>query len=65
MYARVVIYALPHADSTEDITPTIGFSSTKLNQSGCAVTLYDVGGGPRIRGIWKNYFSEVRRLPSL
>ena len=23
------------------------------------MTLFDVGGGPRIRGIWKNYYAQV------
>ena len=25
------------------------------------MTIYDVGGGVRIRGIWKNYYAEVRK----
>ena len=59
------IFLIPnwiHPETTKDITPTIGFSSTKLNIDNTAVTFYDVGGGPRIRGIWKNYYSEVSQI---
>ena len=28
------------------------------------VTVYDLGGGPKIRGIWPQYFSEVIPTPT-
>jgi ADP-ribosylation factor-like protein 13B len=27
-----------------------------------SVTLYDVGGGARIRGIWRNYYADVHGI---
>lgn len=49
-----------YSESTEGATPSVGFSSTKLDLDGFQVTFYDVGGGTRLRNIWKNYYSEVR-----
>ena len=48
------------AEDTDEITPTIGFANASLTFGRHHVTMYDVGGGPRIRGIWKNYYAEVR-----
>ncbi|XP_017375215.1 ADP-ribosylation factor-like protein 13B isoform X1 [Cebus imitator] len=42
----------------EDIGPTVGFSKINLRQGKFEVTIFDLGGGKRIRGIWKNYFAE-------
>lgn len=39
--------------------PTVGFDSKKVTLCGQPVTMFDLGGGPKIRGIWKNYFAEV------
>lgn len=46
-------------DATDSMTPTIGFASSSFRLHRCNVTLYDLGGGSRIRGIWKNYYAEV------
>ena len=46
-------------DSTEDITPTLGFANGSARMSGCDVTLLDLGGNSRIRDIWDNYYAEV------
>ncbi|XP_060716859.1 ADP-ribosylation factor-like protein 13B isoform X2 [Tachysurus vachellii] len=41
-----------------DVAPTVGFSKVDLKQGRFEVTIFDLGGGKRIRGIWKNYYSE-------
>uniref|UniRef100_A0A0A9XY23 ADP-ribosylation factor-like protein 13B n=2 Tax=Lygus hesperus TaxID=30085 RepID=A0A0A9XY23_LYGHE len=43
----------------EHTIPTIGFSSIKMKHKGFDVIIYDLGGGPQIRGIWSCYFSDV------
>jgi GTPase SAR1 family protein len=45
--------------SVHDVTPTIGYSSVKINFENYEITLYDLGGGPKIRDIWCNYYAEV------
>lgn len=42
--------------------PTVGFDSKKIMLHGHSVTLYDLGGGTKIRGIWKNYLAEVHGI---
>lgn len=46
-------------ESLATVAPTIGFSTVDFTFSKHAITLYDLGGGKRIREIWKNYFSEI------
>ncbi len=47
----------------EDLIPTIGFSNLKMRKfNNFRVVLYDLGGGPRIRSIWKNYFGLVHGI---
>ncbi|XP_029374334.1 ADP-ribosylation factor-like protein 13B isoform X2 [Echeneis naucrates] len=45
-------------DNPNDVAPTVGFSKVDLKQGKFEVTIFDLGGGKRIRGIWKNYYSE-------
>ncbi|XP_049641680.1 ADP-ribosylation factor-like protein 13B [Suncus etruscus] len=45
-------------DQPEDVVPTVGFSKIDLRQGKFQVTIFDLGGGKRIRGIWKNYYAE-------
>jgi len=42
-----------------DVAPTVGYCSVKFAFDGHDVTLYDLGGGSKIRGIWHNYYAEV------
>jgi GTPase SAR1 family protein len=43
--------------------PTVGFSKPAcLHLHGSAVTLYDLGGGAGIRGIWEEYLASVHAL---
>ncbi|XP_074854642.1 ADP-ribosylation factor-like protein 13B isoform X3 [Carettochelys insculpta] len=46
-------------ESSEDVAPTVGFSKIDLKQGRFEVTIFDLGGGKRIRGIWKNYYAEA------
>ena len=39
--------------------PTIGFKCETLSMDGHTVTIYDLGGGERIRNIWRNYFPDI------
>eukprot|EP00002_Diphylleia_rotans_P007328 TRINITY_DN1685_c0_g1_i6.p1 TRINITY_DN1685_c0_g1~~TRINITY_DN1685_c0_g1_i6.p1 ORF type:complete len:392 (+),score=83.44 TRINITY_DN1685_c0_g1_i6:130-1305(+) len=43
----------------ENITPTWGFMSEEMNHGKHKLTLFDLGGGKNIRGIWQNYYAEV------
>ncbi|XP_077402115.1 ADP-ribosylation factor-like protein 13B isoform X2 [Vanacampus margaritifer] len=45
-------------DNPQDVAPTVGFSKVDLKQGKFEVTIFDLGGGKRIRAIWKNYYSE-------
>uniref|UniRef100_A0A672JAI9 ADP-ribosylation factor-like 13b n=1 Tax=Salarias fasciatus TaxID=181472 RepID=A0A672JAI9_SALFA len=45
-------------ENPQDVAPTVGFSKVDLKQGRFEVTIFDLGGGKRIRGIWKNYYSE-------
>ncbi|XP_051870625.1 ADP-ribosylation factor-like protein 13B isoform X2 [Pristis pectinata] len=47
-----------HGESAEDIAPTVGFSRIDIKQDKFEVTIFDLGGGKRIRAIWKNYYAE-------
>lgn len=49
-------------ESTADAVPTIGFSSISLKHGKYNITIYDLGGGPKIRGIWKKYYALVHGL---
>lgn len=52
-----ILHFLP-PDNPQDVAPTVGFSKVDLKQGKFEVTIFDLGGGKRIRGIWKNYYSE-------
>ena len=44
------------------MAPTIGFSSADFRFEKFQVTLYDLGGGKRIRNIWQQYLFEIYGL---
>lgn len=46
-------------ESPDSVAPTIGFTNVEFKFNKQDVVLYDLGGGKKIRGVWKNYFSEV------
>lgn len=43
--------------------PTVGFSVINLKYQEYVVKIFDLGGGPHIRGIWNRYFVDVSILP--
>uniref|UniRef100_A0A915ACM1 ADP-ribosylation factor-like protein 13B n=2 Tax=Parascaris univalens TaxID=6257 RepID=A0A915ACM1_PARUN len=48
--------------ASEDITgvlPTNGFTLSEFKYKKTDIVAYDLGGGERIRAIWKNYYPEV------
>ena len=47
------------SESLENVAPTVGFCPETLEYRGCEITIYDLGGGSRIRAVWSKYFSEV------
>lgn len=47
---------------SEDVTgilPTNGFTLEEFKYRKAEIITYDLGGGERIRSIWKNYYSEA------
>ena len=42
-----------------DESPTVGFSNGTGKLAGIPLTLFDVGGGKNIRGIWDSYYADV------
>ena len=43
----------------EKTMPTFGFNNESTSRGGFDVDLFDLGGGKRIRGIWKAYMADV------
>lgn len=48
-------------DTTDGITPTVGFLTSSFTLFRYHVTILDLGGGPKIRAVWKNYYAEVSK----
>ncbi|CAN0147223.1 unnamed protein product [Lampetra planeri] len=46
-------------EDLKDITPTVGFSKAEMRFGRFDVTVFDLGGGKPIRGIWHNYLAEA------
>ena len=57
VHASVVVVHL--SASTTDVTPTVGYSNVNFLFDGFDVTMYDLGGGSKIRDIWHNYYADV------
>jgi len=51
-----------HSERSDDTVPTVGFTTDQVQIDDNVITLYDVGGGARIRDIWRNYFADVHGL---
>ena len=52
---KIVLFS----EGPETVAPTVGFSSADFKLNKFDITLYDLGGGKKIRGIWKNYYAEI------
>ena len=46
----------------DETVPTIGFINEEIDYMGHKVTVYDLGGGTRIRAIWRNYYADIHGL---
>jgi len=42
----------------KDMSPTVGFEPHQVQYSGVDIVLNDLGGGARVRDIWKHYLAE-------
>uniref|UniRef100_A0A915Q5J1 ADP-ribosylation factor-like protein 13B n=1 Tax=Setaria digitata TaxID=48799 RepID=A0A915Q5J1_9BILA len=47
------------SDEITSLLPTNGFTLQKFQYQKAEIIAYDLGGGERIRSIWKNYYPEV------
>ena len=50
------------AASFDTVAPTVGFESADFKFLQYHITMFDIGGGKRIRDIWKDYLAEVYGL---
>lgn len=41
-----------------DVSPTVGYEPHQLRYQNQNLTLYDLGGGIRVRDIWRHYLAE-------
>lgn len=57
---KTTLVSVLRGQNNPNCKPSLGFLpvSLKYNEN-VTVTLYDVGGGKKIRGIWNNYYHEV------
>lgn len=56
---KTTVVANLNNDSTDSVTPTIGFSSTAVRVGRFEVSFFDIGGGSQIRGIWDRYYAQA------
>lgn len=50
-------FVLVLVEDPQDVTPTVGFTRIEMKEDKFQVTIFDLGGGKRIRDIWKNYYT--------
>ncbi|KAG9393116.1 Small GTPase superfamily ARF/SAR type [Carpediemonas membranifera] len=46
-------------NSCKDVMPTMGFVNERITLQQLDLTIYDLGGGERIRGYWDNYMANL------
>ena len=56
-----ILYKMKLGDVVTTI-PTIGFNVETLQVKGFDVTIWDVGGGDKIRLLWRQYFQDAQAL---
>ena len=56
---KSTLVAAMRGGDVSKVTPTVGFDPHKCVLDGAPLRLFDVGGGQKIRGIWKCYYMEV------
>eukprot|EP01061_Rhynchopus_euleeides_P017685 TRINITY_DN29344_c0_g1_i1.p1 TRINITY_DN29344_c0_g1~~TRINITY_DN29344_c0_g1_i1.p1 ORF type:complete len:375 (+),score=145.64 TRINITY_DN29344_c0_g1_i1:62-1126(+) len=42
-----------------ETTPTVGFTPIRMRTDKIDLQLYDLGGGKRIRSVWRNYYADL------
>ena len=47
----IILFLVFFVERTDDVAPTVGFDSKKITVRGHEITLFDLGGGPKIRGM--------------
>ena len=47
----IILFLVLFVERTDDVAPTVGFDSKKITVRGHEITLFDLGGGPKIRGM--------------
>ncbi|KAG7161237.1 ADP-ribosylation factor-like protein 13B-like [Homarus americanus] len=52
-------------DPVEDVAPTVGFAPENLEYRGCEITIYDLGGGNKIRPDVEGALDEIDLVESL
>lgn len=45
-------------DDIKDVEQTVGFNPVDFTYNSKSLTLFDLGGGARVRDIWKHYLAE-------
>eukprot|EP00794_Sanderia_malayensis_P000305 gene305-934_t len=56
---KTTMVASLQGEPPDGITPTIGFANAEFSMESFKVTIYDLGGGVRIRDVWRSYYAEV------
>ena len=56
---KSTLVAAMRGGDVSKVTTTVGFDPHKCVLDGAPLRLFDVGGGEKIRGIWKCYYMEV------
>ena len=56
---KVLFFYFTETLDGEIVAPTLGFSSVEFKLDKNEVTMFDLGGGKRIREVWKEYLPEI------
>ena len=56
---KSTLVAAMRGGDVSKVTTTVGFDPHKCVLDGAPLRLFDVGGGEKIRGIWKCYYMEA------
>ena len=57
---KIFIFILDFVSDKDlaDVVPTVGFEPQKFNYRSYNLTINDLGGGERVRDLWKHYMAE-------
>ena len=57
-----LLYGLKNELPKGEVTPTIGFTPSKLVSGKYTIQYFDIGGARNFRNVWKSYYAEVSSL---